>query len=78
MKRIILSAAILGLGTGMALAVETLDADGDGAVSFEEMRAVYPATTEDLFAQMDSDGNGTVSSDELAAAMDAGMIPAEG
>ncbi|SIO13098.1 EF hand [Rhodovulum sp. ES.010] len=79
MKRITACAALLGLtlGGGAAFA-QSLDADGDGMVSFEEMRAVYPSTTEETFESIDSDGDGMVSEAELASAEEVGLIPSEG
>lgn len=79
MKRMTGLAAILALAaSGAAFAQDTMDADGDGAISFEEMLAAYPATTEEDFAKVDTDGDGAVSADELAAAQEAGLVPSEG
>ncbi|MBN2905876.1 MAG: EF-hand domain-containing protein [Rhodobacteraceae bacterium] len=68
----------LALAGGAAMAAENMDTDGDGAVSFEEMLAVYPATTEEDFGTMDTDADGMLSAEELAAAEEAGLIPSEG
>ncbi|MEX5726726.1 Ca2+-binding EF-hand superfamily protein [Rhodovulum iodosum] len=78
MQKFTILATAFALGTGAAFAADSLDADGDGAVSFEEMLAVYPATTEEDFSKLDADADGTLSADEVAAAEEAGMIPAQG
>lgn len=79
MNRMIACAAFLGLtlGGGAALA-QSLDADGDGMVSFDEMLAVYPTTTAETFTGIDADGDGMVSETELVAAQEAGLVPSEG
>lgn len=51
------------------------DTDGDGNVTWEEMRAAYPEVTEDAFATMDTDGDGVLSAAEIQAAVDAGQLP---
>ena len=47
----------------------TLDADGDGLVTLEELQAQGIARFEDV----DTDGSGTLSAEEMAAARDARM-----
>ena len=64
--------------TALSVSAMTLDADGDGSVSFEEMLAVYPATTEEVFAAIDTDADGVINEAELSAAVDAGIVPANG
>lgn len=77
MRKITALAASLALAAGAAMASD-LDADGDGAVSFEEMLTVHPAMTGDAFAAIDTDASGTLSDAEIAAAEEAGLLPAEG
>ncbi|TCP63414.1 EF hand domain-containing protein [Rhodovulum bhavnagarense] len=77
MKKITAMTAILLFSTGAAFAAE-LDANGDGAVTFEEFLAVLPTTTEEAFAAIDTDASGALSAEEIAAAEEAGLIPVEG
>lgn len=77
MKSMIAMTAAL-LVTAASASAATLDADGDGNVSFEEMLAVYPDTTEDSFATIDTDADGMINEAELAAAVEAGLVPANG
>lgn len=74
---------VLALGTVSALiagvahaqtAVE--DTDGNGVYSFEELVAVFPDLTQEVFSAADADGDGALSADELSAAQAAGNIPA--
>lgn len=50
------------------------DANGDGAVTMEEVAAVMPATTEEQFIQADADADGALSQEEFTAAMEAGVL----
>jgi Ca2+-binding EF-hand superfamily protein len=47
------------------------DANADGALSMEEVLAVYPGTTEDQFKAADADGDGALNEVEFAAAVPA-------
>ncbi|MCU4653535.1 EF-hand domain-containing protein [Roseibacterium sp. SDUM158016] len=65
------------VGAGLAMGqAETLDGDGDGMVSYEELLVAVPDLTEDGFTAMDTDADGLLSAEEVAAAVEAGMIPA--
>ncbi|GAA5068619.1 hypothetical protein N0B44_01615 [Roseibacterium beibuensis] len=69
------TALIVGAGLAMGQA-ESLDADGDGMVSYEEVLAAMPEMTEEEFAALDADGDGMLSAEEIATAEEAGLIPA--
>ena len=69
------TALIVGAGFAMGQA-ETLDADGDGMVSYEEALTAMPEMTEDEFAALDADGDGMLNGEEIATAEEAGLIPA--
>ena len=52
-------------------AVMVTDVDGNGAYSFEEVKAAYPDATEDAFKAADVNTDGVLSAEELKAAEDA-------
>ncbi len=69
MKKLILALSVLGLAGGPALAAvdfKTADANGDGQVSMDELKAADATITEDQFKSADADANGTLSEDEYA------------
>ncbi len=77
MKPMIAVTAAVALSlSALAVSAQTLDADGDGMVSFDEMLAVYPDTTQDAFSAIDANADGLVDEAELAAAREAGLVPA--
>ena len=55
-------------------AIDTIDTDGDGMFSLEELQTAHEEMTEELYNTIDTDGNGTVSPEEHQAALDAGTI----
>ncbi len=65
--------AILSAGSAFAMS-HVADSDGDGVFSMEELAAVFPGVTEEVYAAVDTDGDGTVSAEELAAAEEAGLL----
>lgn len=72
----ILAIAAAGLVFGTAAsAMEALDTNGDGVVSYEEMLAAVPTVTEEAFITIDTNGDGTLDADEYAAAEAAGTLP---
>ena len=77
MKSARIAFAILTLGTSAAFAQAALDTDGDGAVSLAEVQAVVADFTEEQFAGIDTNADGMLDEAELAAAVEAGVIPAE-
>lgn len=78
MKKSMIHLIAILMGTFPALAMaqgNTLDANGDGMISFEELIAVHPDVTSDAFNTADASGDGLLSIEELAAAEEAGLIP---
>jgi len=67
---------VLGLvaGTQAIGQVDTLDLDGDGYVSYDEMVVVVPTFTQEDFDDIDTDGDGLLSEEELTAAQEAGVV----
>lgn len=77
MKKILLALGLtLGAATvGMAQdAPKVVDTNGDGAFSIEEIQAVYPDLTAEVYATLDTNGDGKVDADEVAAAQAAGTL----
>ena len=70
-----LGTLIFAAGTA-AQANTAIDTDGDGMYSFNEMLAVMPTLTEEVYSSVDTNADGSVDADELAAAQDAGVLPA--
>jgi len=66
--------ALAAMATAMSAQTE-LDANGDGAYSFEELLVGYPDLTVETFAQLDADADGALNEAEMSAAMDGGMLP---
>ena len=77
MKTARMALAVLALGTSAAFAQAALDTDGDGMVSLAEVQAVVADFTEEQFAGVDANADGMLDEAELAAAVEAGVIPAE-
>ena len=75
MKTILTTTAALLALSAPAWAQATMDTDGDGNVSMEELQAVYPTATEENFASMDTDADGALSEAEVQAAQAAGILP---
>lgn len=77
-----LTLAVLGLVLTPALAsadmLGQLDANGDGAVTIDELQAAFPNVTADGFSEMDINDDGLLDADELTAAEDGEMLNADG
>lgn len=76
-KTIVTLAALLGLSLAApafaqsAVDFDTLDANVDGAVSFEELQTALPAITQEDFTALDTDGDGVLSREEFAVLLEA-------
>jgi hypothetical protein len=76
MNKLILSLAVLGLAAGAAYAQEqtsfdSLDADANGELSFEEITVAWPQLTQEQFTAADLDVSAGLSADEVAAVQSA-------
>ena len=79
MTRTTIAATALAVLLGsQAFAITTVDANGDGMASFDELLVSVPDLTEDTFTLIDVNGDGMVDAEEYAAAQEAGMLPAGG
>lgn len=54
-----------------------IDANEDGVLSLEEVQAVYPDMTADMFTTVDLNADGTLEDAEVKAAQEAGLMPTE-
>ena len=71
MKHLFLSLALIGFAIGSSSQViaaekefDTVDANADGTLSFEEVAAAMPDMNEDQFKAADTDGDGVLSKPE--------------
>jgi hypothetical protein len=69
-----LTAAALLTATG-AIAMSSADTNGDGVLTLDEVKAVLPEVSEDMFSAADADGNGVLSEGEISDATLAGVLP---
>ncbi|QIE44318.1 EF-hand domain-containing protein [Pseudohalocynthiibacter aestuariivivens] len=69
---------LIGLGAlaQSAVAATEIDANGDGLMTIEEVRAVYPEMTAEVFSEIDANGDGALDDDEMVAGQENGLIPA--
>lgn len=72
----ILGAAALATSAFAAGDITSLDTNGDGLLSVDELQAAHPDVTAEQFSQIDSNGDGAVDDAELSAARDGGLLPA--
>ncbi len=76
MKQMIFVAiAALGVTVSTSSAMNSMDADGDGVLSFTEMLAAMPLLTVAKYRSIDTNADGNVDSKELATARTAGLVP---
>ncbi|WP_417667828.1 hypothetical protein [Roseibium sp.] len=59
--------AVSGAAFAEGVSFEAADGDQDGYVSFEELSAVIPTVSEDVFKAADSDANNLLDQSEFAA-----------
>ncbi|MEP2533218.1 hypothetical protein [Shimia sp.] len=67
-----LTAVILGTPAFAA----TLDANGDGVLTIEEVNAAFPEINAEAFSAMDVNADGVLDAEEVSAAEQAGLMPA--
>lgn len=63
------------IGAGGAVAQSATETDGDGMVSFAELRTAVPDATEETFLAADSTADGVLDEDEIMAGQEAGILP---
>lgn len=67
--------SILGFA-GAVTAATAADANGDGVLTLDEVRAVMPEVTAESFSAMDLNADGALDAAEVEAAQEAGLMPA--
>ncbi|WP_371223836.1 EF-hand domain-containing protein [Roseovarius sp. 2305UL8-3] len=67
---VVASAAI-----AMGDSVVEVDANGDGLMTIDEVRAVFPDVTTQAFAAVDTNDDGALDDDEMVAGQEQGLIP---
>lgn len=75
MKTHLLTALIAGVIALPAMAATSLDTNGDGYLTLDEVQAAYPEITPEAFSTMDVNADGALDGDEVVAAQDAGFMP---
>ena len=75
MKSYLAPALALFVFTTPAWAATTIDANGDGYVTLDEVQSVYPEITAESFSAMDANADGALDEAEMAAAQEAGTMP---
>ncbi len=70
----VFSAIVLGLPT-LAVAQSSVDTNGDGVLTIEEVQAILPDVDADGFSAMDANGDGALDQAEIAVAQEAGLLP---
>lgn len=79
MKQMIcVAVAALGVTVSNSSAMNAMDANGDGVLSFTEMLAAMPLLTVSKYRTIDANADGNVDTSELAAARTAGLVPSGG
>lgn len=71
---------VIALTSAVALpawAATDIDTNGDGVMTLDEVQAVFPEVTAEVFATADTDADGALSDEEMVAAQEAGTIPSE-
>lgn len=73
----VLGAAMIGTAAVAQDADPMIDVNGDGFYSFPELATVYDDVTDVTFSEMDTTDDGLLDMAEVAAALEAGLLPAE-
>jgi hypothetical protein len=76
-KTIATLTAMLFATSSFAAEFSTMDANADGVISEVEFVAAYPQANEAQLAAADLDKSGSLDEAEVAAAVAAGVLPAE-
>lgn len=64
--------------TAYAALMDTLDSNGDGAVTMEEFQSAMPDAEAGTFSAVDTNADGVLDEAEINAAKEVGTLPEEG
>ncbi len=76
--KLVLTLSALGLvaaSMAQAATLDELDANGDGAVTMDEVQAIYPEIAAETFNAADSNADGVLDEEGLVLAQQAGLMP---
>ena len=70
-------AILLGLGflANSAIAASEIDTNGDGMMTIDEVQAVFPDVSAEVFAEVDTNDDGALDDAEMVAGQEQGLIP---
>ncbi|WP_306116401.1 MULTISPECIES: EF-hand domain-containing protein [unclassified Roseovarius] len=74
-------AILIGLGAlansaiAMGERAVEVDANGDGVMTVDEVQAVYPDITAEVFAEVDTNNDGVLDDDEMIMGLEKGLVP---
>jgi hypothetical protein len=74
-------AILIGMGflANAALAagesIAGIDTNGDGIMTVDEIQAVYPEITAEVFAEVDTNNDGVLDEAELLSGQEQGLLP---
>lgn len=67
---------LVGLPTlALAQGAESLDTNGDGLLTIDEVQAAFPDVGTDTFTAMDLNSDGALDAEEIAAGQEVGLMP---
>ncbi len=74
-------AILIGLGAlansaiAMGERAVEVDANGDGLMTVDEVQAVYPDITAEIFAEVDTNNDGVLDDAEMVSGQEKGLVP---
>lgn len=74
-------AILIGLGAlansaiAMGERAVEVDANGDGVMTVDEVQAVYPDITAEVFAEVDTNNDGVLDDAEMIIGLEKGLVP---
>ncbi len=74
-------AILIGLGAlansaiAMGERAVEVDANGDGVMTVDEVQAVYPDITAEVFAEVDTNNDGVLDDAEMIMGLEKGLVP---
>lgn len=75
MKRTFTLIAACLVAASSAVAMGDADANADGVLTLDEVKAAYPDVSEDQFMEADANDDGLLTAGEVSDAIAAGILP---